>query len=154
MKRFLALGLLATTLVGAATIVTTRSSAKVYPNSIRRVYEQPLYVLDKGEVVEVLKWSSPLTKVRNRRGRVGWAETALLDSLKRPPILNLMIDSTPEPPKPGKAHLPKVVAKDTAVVVKKWNAPVDTGIKPVEKPVDFRKDTSHISAPTKADSAK
>jgi len=85
--------LIATSWAVSATIVTTRSSANVYPNEIRRVYERPIFTLGKGEVVEVIKWESPLTKIRNRKGRFGWVDPSKLDSLKRPPILNLVMDS-------------------------------------------------------------
>jgi hypothetical protein len=90
--------LLVVTLAGAATIVTTRAVTKVYPNPIRRVFEQPIFILEKGEVVEVLQWGKPLTQIRNRRGRVGYVDIDLLDSLRRPPILRLMIDSTSNGP--------------------------------------------------------
>lgn len=93
MKTLAALVLLATASAFTATIVTAKTSANVYPNEIRRVYERPLFKLEKGEVVEVVKWGTPLTKIRNRRGRYGWVEPATLDSLKRPPILNLVVDS-------------------------------------------------------------
>lgn len=176
MKKLLSLGfLLAAACAGAATIVTTRAVAKVYPNPIRRVYEQPLFVLEKGEVVEVIQWGRPLTKIRNKKARRGWVDITLLDSLKRPPILNLSVDSS-APVKPLRSPagrignipaLPLAVtdpatrtkdtvktAKDAEVVVKKWAPAVDTARKPTQKPVDFRGDTSHISPPAKVDSAK
>jgi len=151
-------------LAGAATIVTTRGPAKVFPNPIRRVFEQPLFVLDKGEVVEVLEWQKPLTKIRNRKGRVGYVDIALLDSLKRPPILRLMIDSSDAAPSkpvlaPAKAALPKdTTGKGTASVspskpaqeVKKAEDPKPN----TEKPVDFRGDSAHIQPRSNADSIK
>lgn len=152
--RIVASILVAVGLAGAATIVTVRGPANVYPTDQRRVYERPLYTLDKGEVVEVLKWGTPLTKIRNRKGRQGWVEPAKLDSLNRPPILNLVIDSedvtTPVPVR-------KQGAKPTdSGVVKKWNRAnvSDSMVKPTEKPVDFPKDTAHITAQSKSDSAK
>ncbi|MEK7392103.1 MAG: hypothetical protein AAB214_06010 [Fibrobacterota bacterium] len=152
--RIVASILVAVGLAGAATIVTVRGPANVYPTDQRRVYERPLYTLDKGEVVEVLKWGTPLTKIRNRKGRQGWVEPAKLDSLNRPPILNLVIDSedvtTPAPVR-------KQGAKPTdSGVVKKWNRAnvSDSMVKPTEKPVDFPKDTAHITAQSKSDSAK
>jgi len=155
MKPRIVAGILAAVgLAGAATIVTVRGPANVYPTDQRRVYERPLYTLDKGDVVEVLKWGTPLTKIRNRKGRQGWVEPAKLDSLNRPPILNLVIDSeevaTPAPVR-------KQGAKPTdSGVVKKWNAAIasDSAVKPTEKPVDFPKDTAHITAQSKSDSAK
>lgn len=80
-------------LAGAATIVTVRGPASVYPKEQRRVYERPIFALAKGEVVEVIKWGTPLTKIRNRKGRFGWVDPAKLDSMKRPPILNLVVDT-------------------------------------------------------------
>lgn len=170
MKKILSIGiLLSAALCSAATIVTTRGVTKVFPNPIRRVYEQPLFVLEKGDVVEVLQWGKPLTKIRNRKGRSGWVEITLLDSLKRPPILNLMIDSSESgaastSSRPGakvapaqKPVIKPVVtapAKEAEPIVKKWVPVKDTAKKPAEKPVDFRGDSSHISAPVKVDSAK
>lgn len=170
MKKFLSIGvLLSAAICSAATIVTTRGVTKAYPNPIRRVYEQPLFVLEKGDVVEVLQWGKPLTKVRNRKGRTGWVEITLLDSLKRPPILNLVIDSS-ESAGSTKATSPSVKVNNqkkaasampeaapgavVEPVVKKWVPVKDTAKKPAEKPVDFRGDSSHISAPVKVDSAK
>lgn len=171
MKKILSIGILLSAVVcSAATIVTTRGITKVFPNPIRRVYEQPLFVLEKGDVVEVVQWGKPLTKIRNRKGRIGWVEIGLLDSLKRPPILNLVIDSSESsnastsPRSSGKGGAavskpvvkPAIVApvKEADVVVKKWAPSSDTVKKPAEKPVDFRGDTSHISPPVKVDSAK
>jgi hypothetical protein len=100
--RFLAASLLvAASFAASATIVTARSSSSVYPNEIRRVYERPVFTLEKGEVVEVIKWGTPLTKIRNRKGRFGWVDPSKLDSLKRPPILNLVIDSESTTQAPG-----------------------------------------------------
>jgi hypothetical protein len=152
--RIVASILVAVGLAGAATIVTVRGPANVYPTDQRRVYERPLYTLDKGEVVEVLKWGTPLTKIRNRKGRHGWVEPAKLDSLNRPPILNLVIDTEETV---NRTPAPKSVVKSgDSGVIKKWNAPVSDGtqVKPAEKPVDFPKDTAHITAQPKADSAK
>lgn len=142
--------LLLATLAGAATIVTTRAAAKVYPNPIRRVFEQPLFVLDKGEVVEVLEWSKPLTKIRNRKGRVGYVDIALLDSLRRPPILRLMIDSEPETKAPATPAKPQK-AKDTT---SKARSSADSVKVRSEKPVDFRVDSAHITPRSTADSTK
>lgn len=153
-RRFVGAILLAAGLVGAATIVTVRGPANVYPTEQRRVYERPLYVLEKGEVVEVLKWGTPLTKIRNRKGRQGWVEPAKLDSNARPPILNLVVDSE-------EVVLPKKVeatpAKNaTSADVKASSKPANDAVqvKSAEKPVDFHKDTTHITAQPKADSAK
>lgn len=152
--RIVASILVAVGLAGAATIVTVRGPANVYPTEQRRVYERPLYILEKGEVVEVLKWGTPLTKIRNRKGRQGWVEPAKLDSLNRPPILNLVIDSE-ETPIPVVA--PKSATKSVdSGVVKKWNAAKasDSLAKPAEKSVDFPGDSAHITAQSKSDSAK
>ena len=139
-------------LAGAATIVTVRGPANVYPTEQRRVYERPLYVLAKGEVVEVIKWGTPLTKIRNRKGRQGWVEPAKLDSLNRPPILNLVIDSEEVSAAPAKP----VVNNNEAGVTKKWSKTVvgESAVKAAEKPVDFPKDSAHITAQSKSDSAK
>lgn len=154
MKRLVGSILFVVGLAGAATIVTVRGPANVYPTDQRRVYERPLYVLEKGDVVEVLKWGAPLTKIRNRKGRQGWVEPARLDSTNRPPILNLVVDSEPAPVLVPAAK-PAVKHKDSGVV-KKWNAPTTGGeqVKATEKPVDFPKDTTHITAQSKSDSAK
>ncbi|MBK8803140.1 MAG: hypothetical protein IPN71_14005 [Fibrobacteres bacterium] len=170
MKKILSIGiLLSAALCGAATIVTTRGVTKVFPNPIRRVYEQPLFVLEKGDVVEVLQWGKPLTKIRNRKGRSGWVEIVLLDSLKRPPILNLIIDSSESvsassASRPGAKVVPALKpalkpvmdapVKEAEPIVKKWVPVKDTAMKPTEKPVDFRRDSSHITPPVKVDSAK
>lgn len=153
-RRFVGALLLAAGFVGAATIVTVRDPAKVYPTEQRRVYERPLYVLAKGEVVEVLKWGMPLTKIRNRKGRQGWVEPAKLDSNARPPILNLVVDTEEvvpvkkQEPVPPKAEASK--PNPTAI------APVsgESQVKSAEKPVDFHKDSTHITAQSKADSTK
>lgn len=111
--------LVAASLVVSATIVTTRSSANVYPNEIRRVYERPVFKLEKGEVVEVIKWGSPLAKIRNRKGRFGWVDPLKLDSLKRPPILNLVIDSeSNEQGKPASQRGAGGAAKDSVGATK------------------------------------
>lgn len=158
MKRIqIAAILLATALAGAATIVTTRGTANVYPNPIRRVFEQPLFVLEKGEVVEVLEWGKPLSKIRNRKGRSGWVDIALLDSLRRPPILRLVIDSAPAAaPKPtAKVAAPIAPApKETTGVTRKWGSTTDSARKAPEKPVDFHVDSTHITPRSNADTTK
>ncbi|HNY30628.1 MAG TPA: hypothetical protein PKO15_07055 [Fibrobacteria bacterium] len=170
MKKLLSVGiLLSAALCSAATIVTTRGVTKAFPNPIRRVYEQPLFVLEKGDVVEVLQWGKPLTKIRNRKGRTGWVEIGLLDSLKRPPILTLVIDSSdagtdPKTSNPNaKVSVPKkplikavesAPEKEGEAVVKKWVPVKDTAKQAIQKPVDFQGDSSHISPPVKVDSAK
>jgi hypothetical protein len=142
--------LLVSVFAGAATIVTTRATAKVYTSPIRRVFEQPIFVLDKGEVVEVLEWSKPLTRIRNRKGRVGYVDIALLDSLRRPPILRLMIDSEPSAAAPL-APVKLLKVKDT---IAKAHLAADSVKATPEKPVDFRVDSSHITARSTADSTK
>jgi hypothetical protein len=137
-------------LAGAATIVTTRATAKVYPTPIRRVFEQPIFVLDKGEVVEVLEWSKPLTRIRNRKGRVGFVDIELLDSLRRPPILRLMIDSEPEPA----TTIPPMKSSKHMDTQSKAHTSADSVKTPSEKPVDFRGDSSHITPRSIADSTK
>ncbi len=153
-RRIVGAILLAAGLVGAATIVTVRGPANVYPTEQRRVYERPLYVLEKGDVVEVLKWGTPLTKIRNRKGRQGWVEPAELDSNARPPSLNLVVDTEEVVPPMKKETAP--AKSDTSGVTKKSNAPVGEGVqvKSAEKPVDFHKDSTHITAQSRADSAK
>lgn len=153
-RRIVGAILLAAGLVGAATIVTVRGPANVYPTEQRRVYERPLYVLEKGEVVEVLKWGTPLTKIRNRKGRQGWVEPAKLDSNARPPILNLVVDS--EEVVPQKKIEAAPAKSDNSGVLKTPNTPANEAaqVKSAEKPVDFHKDTTHITAQPKADSAK
>ncbi len=111
MKTLLLAFLSAASLAAAATIVTVRGTSNVYPSEMRRVYERPVYTVAKGEVVEVLQWGKPLTKIRNRKGRQGWVEIAKLDSTQRPPILNLVVDSeeTAKSSLPsGKGSLPSV----------------------------------------------
>jgi len=154
LKRFRIAGfLLAATLVGAATIVTTRSAAKVYPNLIRRVFEQPIFVLEKGEVVEVLQWGKPLTQIRNRRGRVGYVDIDLLDSLRRPPILRLMIDSTSNGPVGGVSPLPAKSRQQAKVEHKAATMP-DSAKQLPEKPVDFQGDSTHITPRSTVDTTK
>jgi len=145
--------LLVATLAGAATIVTTRSAAKVYPNPIRRVFEQPIFVLEKGEVVEVLQWGKPLTQIRNRRGRVGYVDIELLDSLKRPPILRLMIDSSSDVPVRGASSIPANTPPQVKVDRKVPVSP-DSGKQLPQKPVDFHGDTAHITPRSTVDTTK
>jgi hypothetical protein len=154
LKRFRIAGfLLVATLAGAATIVTTRSAAKVYPNPIRRVFEQPIFVLEKGEVVEVLQWGKPLTQIRNRRGRVGYVDIDLLDSLRRPPILRLMIDSTSNGPVGGASALPAKTRQQAKVDRKVATMP-DSAKQLPEKPVDFQGDSTHITPRSTVDTTK
>jgi hypothetical protein len=145
--------LLAATLAGAATIVTTRTAAKVYPNPIRRVFEQPIFVLEKGEVVEVLQWGKPLTQIRNRRGRVGYVDIELLDSLRRPPILRLMIDSSSNGPAAGTSPLPAKSQQQVTADRKPTISP-DSAKQLPEKPVDFHGDTTHITPRSTVDTTK
>jgi len=147
MKTLAASILLATSASFAATIVTTRAAANVYPNEIRRVYERPVFKLEKGEVVEVIKWGTPLTKIMNRRGRFGWVEPAALDSLKRPPILNLIVDSS-------EASSNAIDGRRPVQASPKSLSSADSSKKSLEKPVDFQQDSTHISARSKADSLK
>lgn len=147
MRRLLTFSLLLASLAGAATIVTVRTAAKVYPTEQRRVYERPIFQLAKGEVVEVLKWGTPLTKIRNRKGRFGWVEPSTLDSLKRPPILNLVIDSEVTAPPTRRDSISGQLPTDL-------NRPVVLPAKSSEKPVDFQRESTHITARSKADSLK
>jgi len=68
--------------------------------------------------------------------------------------LNLVVDTEEiAAPVPQRKQGGKVMDSG---VVKKWNAAKssDTVAKPAEKPVDFPKDTAHITAQSKSDSAK
>jgi hypothetical protein len=134
--------------------VTTRAAAKVYPSPIRRVFEQPIFVLEKGEVVEVLQWGKPLTQIRNRRGRVGYVDIDLLDSLRRPPILRLMIDSTSNGPTTTSAPAPQARSVRQVPVERKTGELPDSAKRLPEKPVDFHGDTAHITPRSTADTTK
>lgn len=149
MKTLRIAGLL--TLVGAAlssaaVLATLKTNAPGYPNPVRRVYEKPSLHTAKGEVVEIVRWSTPLTQVRNRAGRLAWIESNQLDTINIPAVLSL--------PKPV-AKTAKLSAADDSAVAKRWleaqknTAPVGPN---TEKPLDFPADSTHITPRNPLDS--
>jgi hypothetical protein len=110
-RSFLAILLLGGS-VFAAKLAVLKATAPVYPQEKRRVYEKPAFQLGKGEVVEIVSISSPLSCVRSRSGRSGWVETEKLDTVNRPPILSLLPADT--------MKAPPTTAKEDSVIMKKW----------------------------------
>lgn len=142
------LGLAAATVSGAAVLATLKSNAPGYPNPIRRVYEKPVLHTAKGEVVEIVRWSVPLTQVRNRAGRLAWVESAELDTINIPAVLSL--------PKPA-AKTQQLTPADDSAVAKRWleaqknTAPAGPNS---EKPLDFPTDSTHITPRNPQDSTQ
>lgn len=136
------------TLSGAAILATLKGNAPGYPNSVRRVFEKPSLHTTKGEVVEIVRWSTPLTQIRNRQGRLAWIESNQLDTINIPAVLSLT--------KPT-AKTTKLTAADDSALAKRWleaqknTAPV--GPK-TEKPLDFPTDSTHITPRNPQDSAQ
>ncbi len=104
--------LLAGSAVFADRLAVLKSDASAYPQEHRRVYEKPMFQLSKGEVVELMKTSMPLSQVRTRSGRVGWVETPKLDTVNHPPMLSLIPADT------VKAAAP--TAKQDSLIAKQW----------------------------------
>lgn len=133
-------------LSSAAVLATLKANAPGYPNPIRRVYEKPSLHTTKGEVVEIVRWSTPLTQVRNRAGRLAWVESSQLDTINIPAVLSLS--------KPA-AKSSKLTAADDSAVAKRWleaqknTAPVGPN---TEKPLDFPTDSTHITPRNPQDS--
>lgn len=142
------LTLAAAALSSAAVLATLKSNAPGYPNPIRRVYEKPSLHTTKGEVVEIVRWSTPLTQVRNRAGRLAWVESTELDTINIPAVLSLQ--------KPATKSSKLTPAEDSAVA-KRWleaqknTAPVGPN---TEKPLDFPTDSTHITPRNPQDSAQ
>jgi len=112
LNRSISLTLFAAGLACAAKLAVVMGSAQAYPLEKRRVYEKPLFQLGNGEVVELVKASSPLSQIRTRSGRTGWVETVRLDTINRPPMLSLRpVDTIKAPP---------VSAKEDSVLMQKW----------------------------------
>jgi hypothetical protein len=136
------------TLSGAAILATLKTNAPGYPNPVRRVYEKPSLHTSKGEVVEIVRWSMPLTQVRNRSGRLAWVESNQLDTINIPAVLSLS--------KPA-AKATKLTAADDSAVAKRWmeaqknTAPVGPN---TEKPLDFPTDSTHITPRNPQDSTQ
>jgi len=89
-----------------------------------------------------------LTQVRSKTGRLGWIESANLDTIHIPAILSLTAQSA----KPA-----ALTASDDSAVAKRWMAAQkNIADKPsaVEKSLDFPKDSAHITPRTQQDSAK
>ena len=96
---------------GAAVLASLRANAPAYPNATRRVFEKPVFHTDKGEVVEVVRWGTPLTQVRTKNGRLGWIESVRLDTVNIPAVLSI----TKSAPKAAKLS----PAEDSALA-KRW----------------------------------
>ena len=112
LKQALALTLITACMASAAKLAVVMGAAQAYPQEKRRVYEKPVFQLGKGEVVELVKTSSPLSQVRTRSGRVGWIETTKLDTVNRPPILSLRPADT--------IKAPPLSVKEDSALMKKW----------------------------------
>lgn len=142
------LTLAGTTLAGAAVLATLKTNAPGYPNPVRRVYEKPSLHTNKGEVVEIVRWSTPLTQVRNRSGRLAWVESSQLDTINIPAVLSL--------PKPT-VKAAKLSAAEDSAVAKRWmeaqknTAPVGPS---TEKQLDFPTDSTHITPRNPQDSTQ
>jgi len=112
LKRVLSLSLIAAGVACAAKLAVVVGTAQAYPQEKRRVYEKPVFQLGNGEVVELVKTSSPLSQIRTRSGRVGWVEITKLDTVNRPPILSLRPADT--------IKAPPLSVKEDSVLMKKW----------------------------------
>jgi len=112
LKRILSLLLIAAGVACAAKLAVVVGTAQAYPQEKRRVYEKPVFQLGNGEVVELVKTSSPLSQIRTRSGRVGWVEITKLDTVNRPPILSLRPADT--------IKAPPLSVKEDSVLMKKW----------------------------------
>lgn len=95
----------------AAVLATLRANSPAYPNPVRRVYEKPVFHADKGDVVEIVRWGTPLTQVRTKTGRLGWIDAARLDTVNIPAVLSI---SKPAP----KAS--KLTAAEDSALAKRW----------------------------------
>jgi hypothetical protein len=132
-----ALAMFVAGVAGAAVLATIRTNAPAYPNSTRRVFEKPTFHTNKGDVVEIVRWGTPLTQVRTKSGRIGWMESTKLDTINIPAILSIS--------KPA-AKAAKMTAADDSAVVKKWLEVQKAGKAPTAS------DT--VKAPVAKDSAK
>lgn len=132
----------------AAMLATLKKEAPAYPNSSRRVFEKPAFHSGKGDLVEIVRWSMPLSQVRTRSGRLGWVESSMLDTVNIPAVLSIA---------PPQAKPAALSAADDSAVAKRWMAAQKsqpTAPSAAEKPLDFPKDSSHIPPRTPQDSAK
>lgn len=105
------LALLVAGVAGSAVLATVRSNSPAYPNSTRRVFEKPVFHSNKDDVVEIVRWSAPLTQVRTKSGRIGWMESVRLDTVNIPAILTI---SKPAP------KAAKLSANEDSALIKKW----------------------------------
>jgi len=146
-RSFLVLAAVAAGSASAAMLATLKKEAPAYPNATRRVFEKPAFHSGKGDLVEIVRWSTPLAQVRTRSGRVGWVESALLDTVNIPAVLSIA---------PTQAKPAALSAADDSAVAKRWleaQKAKPTGTPPAEKPLDFPKDSSHIPPRAQQDSA-
>lgn len=104
------LGLAGAAMAARLAVVTIASPA--YPGEKRRVYEKPMFQLGKGEVIELMRTGNPLSQVRTRSGRIGWVETARLDTVNRPPMLSLQPVDT--------MKAPATTPKEDSALLKRW----------------------------------
>ncbi|MCB9496964.1 MAG: hypothetical protein H6686_08800 [Fibrobacteria bacterium] len=145
----------------AAVLATLKSNAPAYPNAKRRVFEKPNFYTSKGDLVEIVRWGSPLAQVRSKSGRTGWIETSMLDTVNLPPVLSISS---------GSNRSPAVSPSDDSVIAKNWMKAQKSSATPIaqdssaskavpdsakvapEKPLDFPKDSAHITPRTQPDS--
>lgn len=111
MQTVAAITLLIAGVSGAAVLATLRSNSPAYPNPIRRVYEKPVFHTGKGDVVEIVRWGSPLVQVRTKTGRLGWIEAVRLDTVNIPPVLSIS--------KPA-AKAAKLTPAEDSALAKRW----------------------------------
>lgn len=105
------LALVVAGVAGSAVLATVRSSSPAYPNSVRRVFEKPVFHSNKDDVVEIVRWGTPLTQVRTKSGRIGWIESVRLDTVNIPAVLTI---SKPAP------KAAKLSASEDSALIKKW----------------------------------
>jgi hypothetical protein len=132
----------------AATLGTLKAKSRVYGSEMRRVFDQPLFLLEKGEVVEVVRWGKTLAFVKATNGRSGWLEKVAIDTTLRPPILGL--DSSAVRSKP-------LDAQEDSALKQAWieaQSPKTTEVSVVpQKQLDLLSDTAHITPRHTTDSA-
>lgn len=144
----------------ASTIGVVKAKSSAYENERRRVYEKPLFVVDKNEVIEVVRRGSILTKIRTKSGRTGWIETSSIDTTARPPILQVY---SPED------NAPEATAEDDSAAIRAWmkanegaskpaspiapavGQPASEGPMQCQKPLDFSNPAPHIPNQSRGD---